>query len=155
MDIAKELKTAIAHRIACIERPYINGFAGTSRSKRRTAGDIHALARAIMNRTFDPFSFYWNIGNQEPAGFSDIYLVVFTTLFDIDDEDARRWSSKTEHDIARHEAAADISRALARKFIIAKRGVIMPKGDGTSPGFGDPSASHSITDSRYEDERSW
>lgn len=152
MEIAKELKSAIAHRIACIERPYINGFAGTGRSKRRTAGDIHTLARAIMNRTFDPFSFRWDFGNQEPADFSDIYLVVFTTLFDIDDEDARRWSSKTEHDIARHEAAADMARALMRKFIVTKRHLVTSQGDGVSRGFGDFGNSHSLSESWYEDE---
>lgn len=101
MDITKELKNAIAHRIACIEGTYINGFAGTGRSRTRDSGDVHSIARKITGSSvFEPFAFRWTFGNGEPAGSSDIYLTVFTALFDIDDDDAKRWASKTEGDIA-------------------------------------------------------
>ncbi|EUB97330.1 hypothetical protein PMI07_000906 [Rhizobium sp. CF080] len=155
MDIARELRSAIAHRIACIDRPYLNAFAGTGRSQRRHAGDIHAIARKIMDRTFDPFSFFWDIGNGEPAGFSDVYLTVFTALFDIDDDDARRWTSKAEWDVARSEAARDITRALLRKFTVTKRALIISQNEHQGGGFGDAGSAHGISNCRYEDEREW
>ncbi len=121
MDILKELKAAVAHRIKCIPKPYINGFAGTGRSRKRTAGSVHSIAHLIMDRTFEPFAFHWNTESGERAETNDIYLTVFTALFDIDDEDAARWSSRTEWDAAQHEAAHDIARALMRKFTVTKR----------------------------------
>ncbi|MDQ0132648.1 hypothetical protein J2T08_000549 [Neorhizobium galegae] len=152
VDIPKELKAAIVHRIACIEKPYINAFAGTGRSRKRDTGDIHAIARKILDRTFDPFVFRWDFGNGEPATLNEIYLTVFTALFDIDDDDAKRWSSKTEWDIARHEAASDIARALMRKFAVGKRRLIQSQGDGETRGLGDPGGAHSLSDSRWEDD---
>jgi hypothetical protein len=150
MDITKELKNAIAHRIACIERPYINGFAGTGKSRKRDSGDVHSITRKITGSSvFEPFAFRWNFGNGEPAGSSDIYLTVFTALFDIDDDDARRWSSKTEGDLARFEAAGDITRALMRKFTVTKKRFVPGVASSSSSGFGDFSTSHSLSGGRY------
>ncbi|CDZ67672.1 Hypothetical protein NGAL_HAMBI2605_59530 [Neorhizobium galegae bv. orientalis] len=156
MDIPKSLKSAIAHRIACIERPYINAFAGTGRSRRRDAGDIHAIARQIMVRTFDPFAFHWEIGNGEPATRNEVYLTVFTALFDIDDEDARLWSDKAMGDAARNEAARDIARALQRKFAVSERRMILPQNDqGGGGSFGGPGGAHGLSECKYEDDRDW
>ncbi len=154
MDITKDLKNAIAHRIACIERPYINGFAGTGRSRTRNSGDIHAIARKITGScVFEPFSFRWDFGNGEPASSSDIYLTVFTALFDIDEEDAKRWSSKTEGDVARFEAAGDITRALMRKFTVTRKRYVPAVASSTSSGFGDFSTSHSLSGGKYVDDQ--
>lgn len=154
MDIAKELKSAIVHRIACIDRPYINAFAGTGRSRRRHSGDVHALTRKIMDRTFDPFDFRWDFGNREPATMSEVYVTVFTVLFDIDDEDARRWSDKTEWDIARNEAARDIAKALLRKFTVTKRELVLSVNQHPELGLGNIGGAHCLT-SKYQDERDW
>jgi hypothetical protein len=152
MDITRELKNAVAHRIACIERPYINSFAGTGKSRKRDSGDIHWMARKITgSRAFEPFTFRWNFSNGEPAGSSDIYLTVFTALFDIDDDDARRWSSKTEGDIARYEAAGEIARALMRKFTVTKKQIVPGTAGSTTSGCGDFSTSHSLSGGCYVD----
>lgn len=125
MDIAKELKTAIILRIACIEKPSINGFAGTGKSRRRTTADIHAIARQIAEcPSLKTFSFRWNFGNFEPASDTEIYLTIFTALFDVDDEDARQWTDSTMWDAARHEGAWSIARALTRKFEVIRREIV-------------------------------
>ncbi|KKX24296.1 hypothetical protein [Rhizobium sp. LC145] len=153
-DITRELKSAIAVQIGCLSKPSINAFAGTGRSRRRHAGDIHAIARQLMERgTFGPFSFHWDFGNREPAGRHDVYLTVFTALFDIDDDDAKRWTDRAEWDIARHEAAGDIARALTRKFDVAKRRLTLSQADPENPG--QAGSAHSLSNSRYEDNRDW
>jgi hypothetical protein len=131
----------------------LNGFAGTGRSKIRNSGDVHAIARKITGSSvFEPFAFRWNFGNGEPAGSSDIYLTVFTALLDIDDDDARRWSSKTEGDVARFEASGDITRALMRKFTVTKKRYVPGTASSTSSGFGDFSTSHSLGGGCYFDD---
>lgn len=148
-EIFQRLKEGISHRIACIERPYINGFAGTGVSRKRTTQDVHAIARKIMDRTFDPYGFHWDLGNKEHAEFNDIYLVVFTCLFDIEDEDARRWTSKTEWDIAKNEAAREIARALMRKFEVSRRRLIHIPAKIDHPG------GHNGQDAYWEGDRGW
>lgn len=150
MDVAKELKQAIVHRIACIAKPYINGFAGTGRSRKRHTGDIHAIAQQIMGPSLDPFSFRWNFGNGEPADQSDIYLTIFTALFDIDDDDAKRWSDRTEWDAARHEAAHDITRALMRKFDVGKRRFATAQ--ATAERNGAAGGAHNLSDGQWVDD---
>ena len=151
-DLTKGLKEAIRHRIACIDKPTINGFAGTGRSRRRENACTHTIARRIVDEGLHPFSFFWNHGNGEPAGRTDVYLTVFTALFDIDDEDARRWTSNSEWDAARDEATREIVRALLRKFTVAKRRVIVDQVDRSVRGNGSPVGSHSLSNSRYEDD---
>ena len=145
-DIAKDLKEAIRHRIACIDRPTINGFAGTGRSRKRETRSAHTIAGRIVDEGLHPFSFAWNYGNLEPASRNDVYLTVFTALFDIDDEDARRWTDKTEWDVARFEAVRDIVGTLMRKFVVGKRRIVITRSDDYSFG------SHSLSTSKYEDE---
>ncbi|KEQ07022.1 hypothetical protein [Pseudorhizobium pelagicum] len=147
-DIAKALKAAIRHRISCLDRPTLNGFAGTGRLRRRETQLSHTIARRIVYEALPPFSFRWDFGNFEPAGRADIYLTVFTALFDIGDEDARRWTDKAEWDAARDEAARDIVRALMRKFVVTKRRIVSEPAGANGPVGG----AHSISHSRYEDE---
>ncbi len=147
-EIAKELKAAIRHRISCLDRPTLNGFAGTGRSRKRETQLAHTIARRIVDEALPPFSFRWDFGNFEPAGRADIYLTVFTALFDIDDEDARRWTDKAEWDAARDEAARDIVRALTRKFVVTKRRIVSEPAGADGPVGG----AHSISHSRYEDD---
>jgi len=142
---AGKLKEAIRHRIACIDRPTINAFAGTGTSRRRELQATHSIARQIVDQGLHPFSFHWDHGNREPGTRHDVYLTVFTALFDIDDEDARRWSSKTEWDAARAEATRDIVSALMRKFVIGERRTVTIRTD-------DYVGSHSLSATRYEDE---
>ena len=144
-DAAGKLKEAIRHRIACVDRVTINAFAGTGRSRRRELQATHAIARHIVYEGLHPFSFHWEHDNREPATSHDVYLTVFTALFDIDDEDARRWGSKTEWDAARAEATRDIVRALTRKFVVGERRIVSVRPE-------DYVGSHSLSASRYEDE---
>lgn len=84
--------------------------------------------------------------------------MIFTTLFDIDDEDAARWSSKTEGDAVKNEAARDIARALMRKFVITRRPTVevKPSREPEESGFdGRPTGAHTLSNTRYEDERKW
>lgn len=152
-DIARELKSAIRHRISCIDRPTLNGFAGTGRSRKRELACAHTIARHIVDQGLHPFAFSWDFGNGEPAGHTDVYLTVFTALFDIDDEDAVRWTSKAEWDAARDEGAREIVRALTRKFRVTKRRIVVQKsaasednGSGTVAG-----GAHNLSNCRFED----
>jgi hypothetical protein len=125
-DVAKDLKAAIRHRIACVDRTIINGFAGTGRSRKRENECTHSIAKAIVCQGLTPFAFFWSHGNQEPAGQTDVYLTVFSALFDIDDEDARRWTrhrlcsdAEVHGDQAAHHH--DDGRARIRWFRITRR----------------------------------
>ncbi len=153
IDLARELKSAIRHRISCIDKPTLNGFAGTGRSRKRETACTHTITRHIVDQGLQPFAFSWDFGNGEPAGHTDIYLTVFTALFDIDDEDAARWTSKAEWDAARDEGAREIVRALTRKFRVTKRRIVVQKpaasedtGCGSVAG-----GAHNLSDCRYED----
>lgn len=145
-DVSSKLKEAIRHRIACIDRPTLNGFAGTGRSRRRENQSTHTIARRIVDEGLRPFLFHWNQGNREPATRNDVYLTVVTTLLDIDDEDARRWTDRSEWDIARFEATRDMVAALTSKFVVTKRRTVIIVPENYSFG------SHNISESRYEDE---
>ena len=147
-DLSKELKAAIRHRIACLDQPTLNSFAGTGRSRRRESGTIHTITREIIAKALEPFAFHWNFGNLEPAAETDVYLTVLTALFDIDDDSARRWTDRAEWSAARDEAARDIVRALELKFVVRKRRLTTLPRETAGPAGG----AHSLSDSRYEDE---
>ncbi len=106
----------------------------------------HTISRRIVEEGLGPFSFHWGHGNREPATHNDVYLTVLTALFDIDDEDARRWSHKTEWDAAKAEATRDIVRALMRKFVVDIRKIVLSQTNHHSFG------SHNLSVSKYEDE---
>ncbi|MCJ8521516.1 hypothetical protein ABID21_004649 [Pseudorhizobium tarimense] len=149
--MSKELKAAIRHRISCLDKPTLNSFAGTGRSQKRESGAIHIITREIIGKALVSFAFHWNFGNFEPAGETDVYLTVLTAIFDIDDEDARRWTDRAEWDAARDEAVREIVQALERKFVIRKRRIVTY---GAHPGpekFGSPGGAHNLM-SKFEDE---
>ncbi|KGE01015.1 hypothetical protein JL39_07700 [Rhizobium sp. YS-1r] len=144
-DLQKRLTSAIRIQIDCLSQPTLNGFAGTGRYRQREKGSLHAIATRIMDEGLRPYAFECG---GEPVDRHDVYLTVLTALFDIDDEDARRWTSRGEWDAARFEAAKDIARAVMRKFTVVDR----PRVYRDIPADGQMGGAHSHSNWRFEGE---
>lgn len=132
----KELTDAVFIQVNTLPMTTINSFAGTGRSRTRSKETWRQIASRIQEKALIPYRF---MKGEEPATDFDVHQTIYVALFDIDEEDARRWSDRKDGELARFEGSRDIAQALIRSFTIEKRELIIGEG-----------GVHCFSNNRYE-----